>query len=153
MNTEQDTHSPNYRSKQIWIFFLFLFLFAVSTKRSVSSWNDASRMATIQALVEQGTLAIDDTMFVGLTSDIYLYQDHTYSSKPPALAVMGGLVYVLLHLAGITFEQDPSLSYFLITLLTIGSISTSRDLVTNKWLARRSPATGSRSSPAGNSLP
>lgn len=105
MDTAQDTPSHNYQSKQVRIFFLFLFLFAVSTKRSVSSWNDASRMATIQALVEQGTLVIDDTMFVDLTSDIYLYQDHTYSSKPPALAVMGALVYVPLHLAGITFEE------------------------------------------------
>lgn len=123
MDTGQDTPSHNYQSKQVRIFFLFLFLFAVSTKRSVSSWNDASRMATIQALVEQGTLVIDDTMFVDLTSDIYLYQDHTYSSKPPALAVMGALVYVPLHLAGITFEEDLSLPYFLITLLTIGSTS------------------------------
>jgi len=80
-------------------------------------------MATIQALVEQSTLVIDDTMFVDLTSDTYLYQGHTYSSKPPALAAMGALVYGSLHLAGITFEKNPSLAYYLITLLTIGSTS------------------------------
>ncbi|TFH36974.1 MAG: hypothetical protein E4G99_03675 [Anaerolineales bacterium] len=123
MTLEQDTRFLSYRSRQIWVFFLFLILFAVSTKRSVSSWNDASRMATIQALAEQGTLAIDKTIFVDLTSDIYIYQDHTYSSKPPALAVMGVLIYAPLHLVGVSFEEDPSLSYFLVTLLTIGSIS------------------------------
>ena len=124
MDTVKDNSSPTYRSKQVWIFLLFFFLFAISTKRSVSSWNDAVRMATIQALVEQGTLVIDDTIFVDLTSDIYLYQGHTYSHKPPALAMMGALVYAPLYFAGITFKDDPSVSYFLITLLTIGSIST-----------------------------
>jgi len=123
MEKLQGTSYHNYRSKQVLIFLLFLFLFAVSTKRSVSSWNDAARMATIQALAEQGTLAIDDTLFVDLTSDIYYYKDHTYSQKPPALALMGTLAYVPLHLAGITFEREPSLAYFLITLFTIGSIS------------------------------
>lgn len=105
------------------IFILFMLLFAISTKRSVSSWNDASRMATIQSLVEQQTLIIDDTAFVDKTSDTYVFRGHTYSSKPPALAIIGALVYAPMYLAGITFDRDPTLPYFLITLLTIGTIS------------------------------
>jgi hypothetical membrane protein len=121
MNLPQVLTSPRWTAARIFV--LFLLLFGLSTKRAVSSWNDASRMATIQALVEQHTLAIDHTAFVKLTSDTYVYQGHTYSSKPPALAVIGALIYAPMYWAGITFGRDPSLPYFVITLLTIGTLS------------------------------
>jgi hypothetical membrane protein len=121
MSLPQALTSPRWMPARIFI--LFLLLFGLSTKRAVSSWNDASRMATIQALVEQHTLIIDHTAFVKLTSDTYTYQGHTYSSKPPLLAVAGAAIYAPLYWAGITFGRDPSLPYYVITLLTIGILS------------------------------
>jgi hypothetical protein len=105
------------------VFFLFLFVFTISTKRAVSSWNDASRMATIQSLVETRSLSIDETIFEEITSDTYLFQGETFSSKPPALAFLGSAVYSPLYVLGITFTEDPAISYFIITLGTIGILS------------------------------
>lgn len=123
MTNESNTPLSNDRSSLLGIFFLFFFLFAISTKRSVSSWNDASRMATIESLVERRTLAIDDSSFEDITSDKYRYQDHIYSSKPPGLAILGSIAYIPLYIRGITFINNPGTSYFLVTLLTIGAIS------------------------------
>jgi hypothetical protein len=115
--------TPFFHKATSWVFIFFLVAFMIATKRSVSSWNDAARMATIQALVEQKTFSIENTSFAGLTADTYSYEGHTYSDKPPALALLGAIPYAIIHSLGITFEVQPSLSYYLVTLLTIGSIS------------------------------
>jgi hypothetical protein len=104
------------------IFLMFLLLFALSTRTGVSSWNDASRMATIQSLVEDGTFAIDGSIYIG-TGDKFHYNGHFYSDKPPLLALAASPVYYLMNLAGISFVNYPGLTYYLITLLTIGVLS------------------------------
>lgn len=112
-----------FHNASTWVFIFFLIVFIIATKRSVSSWNDASRMATIQALVEERTFKIDNTIFVDLTSDTYAYKGHVYSDKPPALAIMGSVVYGITSRVGITFETAPSLAYYLINFFTIGFFS------------------------------
>jgi hypothetical protein len=109
-------------SGNLRIFLLFSLLFALNTKTHVSSWNDASRMATIQSIVEDRSFAIDQSIFIG-TGDKYLYNGHFYSDKPPMLAILAVPVYFILHSLGFTFESNPGLVYYLITLITIGLLS------------------------------
>ncbi len=45
--------------------------------------NPASRYAGMEALVEHGTFAIDDTRLVRATVDKVQWEGHFYSSKPP----------------------------------------------------------------------
>lgn len=69
--------------------------------------NPASRMAAVEALVEHGTWAIDDTFLRQHTIDRVFWQDHWYSSKPPLPALMGAPVYALLHHGlGMSFRED-----------------------------------------------
>jgi hypothetical protein len=79
-------------------------------------------MATIQSLVEDGTFVIDETVYIH-TGDKFRYNGHYYSDKPPILALAASPIYLLLHLAGFTFENNPGLVYYLITLLTMGILS------------------------------
>jgi hypothetical protein len=99
---------------------LLLVLIAVgATHHSSMSWNDDSRMATIQSLVESHSLVIDHSDFVG-TGDKAFVNGHFYSEKPPMPAVLGALVYFPLYQAGIQLHPGTNVAYFLITLLTIG---------------------------------
>ena len=111
------------RGKQLTIFILFFLLFAVFTKTETYSWNDASRMATIQSLVEQFSFVIDKSTFIE-TGDKYFYNNHFYSDKPPLLSMYGALYYfVLKNLFNISFATTPRLAYYLVTLLTIGALT------------------------------
>ncbi len=60
------------------------------------STNDASRMASIDSLVQRGTWQIDDSPFWHTVDKIQV-GDHFYSSKPPTLAFLGAGVYTILH--------------------------------------------------------
>jgi len=109
--------------KQYWmIFFAFLFLFGILTHRYPLGWNDSSRMGTIEALVHEGTFAIDNTHYNN-TGDKYLYEGHYYSDKPPILQIYSSFFYLILKSIGITFEDHPHMTYSIITFLTIGVIS------------------------------
>ncbi|HAA29410.1 MAG TPA: hypothetical protein DCE56_19060 [Cyanobacteria bacterium UBA8553] len=111
------------RGKQLTIFILFFLLFAIFTKTETYSWNDASRMATIQSLVEQFSFVIDKSTFIE-TGDKYFYNNHFYSDKPPILSMYGALYYfVLKNLFNISFATTPRLAYYLVTLLTIGVLT------------------------------
>lgn len=109
-------------SGNLKIFLLFSLLFALNTKTRVSSWNDASRMATIQSIVEDRSFAIDQSIFIG-TGDKYYYNGHFFSDKPPLLAISAVPVYFILHSLGFSFESHAGLVYYLITLVTIGLLS------------------------------
>jgi len=85
---------------------------------AAGSWNDTSRMATIQALVEHGTLAIDRTDFVA-TKDKVLIDGRFYSDKPPFPALIGAVVYAPLYHMGLSLTAGRSLAYYLITLFTM----------------------------------
>jgi 4-amino-4-deoxy-L-arabinose transferase-like glycosyltransferase len=101
--------------------FVLLVLIALgSTHCAPMTWNDESRMATIQSLVESHTLRIEQSAFAG-TGDKVFVGGHFYSDKPPLPALLGAVVYVPLHAMGFELREGPSLSYFLITLLTVSS--------------------------------
>lgn len=109
-------------SGNLKIFLLFSLLFALNTKTRVTSWNDSSRMATIQSIVEEGSFVIDQSNFIS-SGDKYSYNEHFYSDKPPMLAIFATPTYFILHSLGLTFESHPELVIYLITLITIGLLS------------------------------
>jgi hypothetical protein len=82
------------------------------------TWNDASRMATIQSLVDRHSLAIDHSPFAN-TGDKVFVNGHFYSDKPVMTALFGALVYFPLHLAGLQLDRGWNLAYYLITLIVV----------------------------------
>lgn len=104
--------------KEWQIFFGFLSLFAILT-RIVASHNDASRLATIESLVDFQTFTIDNSRFIW-TVDKYFYQGHFYSDKPPILSIYGSFFYAVLKLVGISFDSQFKLTLFLLTILVVG---------------------------------
>jgi len=101
------------------LLFLLVLIAVGATHCSSMSWNDDSRMATIQSLVESGSLVIDHSDFVG-TGDKVFVNGHFYSEKPPITAVIGAAVYLPLYELGIRLHRGTNVAYYLITLLTIG---------------------------------
>ena len=68
------------------LFVTFFLWWALLTKVYTHSWQEESRMATIQTLVEQGTFVIDHTEF-NRTGDKVFINEHFYSDKTPLLSV------------------------------------------------------------------
>jgi hypothetical protein len=100
---------------------ILLVLIAIgATHCNSMSWNDDSRMATIQSLVESRSFVIDRTDFVG-TGDKAFIDGHFYSEKPPMPSVLGAAVYFPLYELGFPLHRGTNIAYYLITLLTVGS--------------------------------
>ncbi len=98
---------------------LFFALAALLTKHGPVSWNDASRFATIDSLVERHSFSLDGSAIQ--TGDKYRFSGKFYSDKPPVLAIMGaGVALGLKVLSGITLERDLKWGYYLVTLLVVG---------------------------------
>jgi len=78
------------------LFVSFMLLWALLTKVHTHSWQEESRMATVQALAEQGTFIIDHTEF-NRTGDKVFINEHFYSDKTPLLSVAAAGAYAILH--------------------------------------------------------
>jgi hypothetical protein len=78
------------------LFVAFMLLWALLTKVHTHSWQEESRMATVQALVEQGTFIIDHTEF-NRTGDKVFINEHFYSDKTPLLSMATAGAYAILH--------------------------------------------------------
>jgi len=102
-----------------------------------SSWNDGSRLASVEALVDQHTWAIDNSIFVdvpqqheldpyshdvpsiGGTMDKLFINGHFYSDKPPvATLYLAGIYWIAQKLTGLTAAQDPHIFVYLLTLVS-----------------------------------
>lgn len=97
---------------------LLIILAVVTTHAAPGSWNAASRIATVQSLIESHSFVIDKTVFIG-TGDKVFIGGHFYSDKPPIPSVMGAAVYWPLYHAGIRLHLGSSIPYYLVTLLTV----------------------------------
>src|SRR5580765_1702136 len=93
------------------------FVAVVGIRPYAASWNDGSRLATVECLVDFGTLAIDDSIFVAVppagdpnkrnpyrgpaldkgTYDKLWIDGHFYSDKSPVPALLLAVVYQLLQ--------------------------------------------------------
>ena len=92
------------RRFSVILFVSFMLLWALLTKVHTHSWQEESRMATVQTLVEQGTFVIDHTEF-NRTGDKVFINEHFYSDKTPLLSVAAAGAYSILHnVFGLTLD-------------------------------------------------
>lgn len=107
-------------------------------------WNDGSRLAAVESLVDYGTLNIDRSIFVVVpprlhpsdptpyppdnqllmqygTRDRLLVRGHSYSDKPPVPTLLMALLYKGLQLGtGLRARERPDRFCYLMTLGTSG---------------------------------
>src|SRR4051794_37259739 len=79
--------------------------------------DELARLATVQALVEHRTLAIDDTTFAAETRAKIQRNGHWYSNQPPTLSVLLAGTYWILHHFGHSFAVNPNWVMYLLTLV------------------------------------
>jgi hypothetical protein len=75
------------------IFFIVLALWLPQTQTQPGSWNDLSRLAAIESLVERGTWRIDASPYAPQTGDKIVLDGHYYSDKPPLFTALGAVLY------------------------------------------------------------
>ncbi len=123
---------------------LALGLAAAVARDYAGGWNDGSRLATAESLVDRGTLVIDDSVFsrpqtwrfpdgvppadpfvrqhyTGATRDKVFVGGHFYSHQPPLPAVLMAAAYRPLVAAGVPRPgEDPALFCRVMAVLTGG---------------------------------
>ncbi len=92
----------------------------VATQRRYGGWNDTSRLAMVEALVEHGRLWVDGTEMGRKSGDVCMIGGRYYSDKPPAVALLAVPVYAAEVARGIRFATDLPRAYYWTTLLSIG---------------------------------
>ena len=128
-------------SWEVVVLLAGLVLAIVGARDHAGSWNDGSRLATVESLVDHHTWAIDDSVFVvvppamrwtpspypteneglmdGGTKDKLFIKGHFYSDKPPVQALLLAAEYRAWQiLSGDTFRSRADR---VCRLLTIGS--------------------------------
>ena len=82
--------------------------------------DELARLATIQSLVEQRTLAIDQSNFQPTPPDagvIVRRNNKTYAAQPPTLAVLLAGPAWIMQQCGLTLRKNPLLAAYFLTLL------------------------------------
>jgi len=74
-----------------WILFLLLLFCSVYAFPRWADWNQNSRFDLVLAIVDKGTLCIDD--YYQNTGDYALFEGHYYSDKAPGTSFLGVPVY------------------------------------------------------------
>jgi hypothetical protein len=119
-----------------------LALAAAGAKPFATSWNDGSRLASVEALVERGSFCIDDTQFLHAgtgahsapaydpanpllalgTFDKLLIDGHWYSDKPPLVSVpLAGAYRALMVLGAPAPSERPDVFAWVVTVLLSGT--------------------------------
>jgi hypothetical protein len=92
----------------------------VSARGHAGSWNDRSRLATVECLIDCHTLAIDDSSFAD-TFDKIKVGEHFYSDKSPLPALPMAAVYQVWQWAtGGTTREQPRAFCLIMTWLFSG---------------------------------
>ena len=84
----------------------------------VNGWNEASRMALTQSLVENGSFTIDKSPFTQTGDKVYI-DGQFYSDKPPLPSILAAAAYFPIYHLGIHLDYGWNLAYYLIILFTI----------------------------------
>lgn len=114
----------------------------ISARGYAGGWNDGSRLATVESLVDRHTLVIDDSIFVRSpatsdepnpytpgdellrtqgTKDKLLISGHFYSDKSPLAAFwLAGWYQALQWSTGLIAREHPRLFCYLMTLCSSG---------------------------------
>ncbi|MCX6646128.1 MAG: hypothetical protein NTY09_07215 [bacterium] len=123
------------RRRLRWIFILTFVAYLIPapigighfllTKSRADSWNDEARIATVESLVEQKTMAIEYTKWGWFTGDKVLLREHFYATKPPLLSAVGAVSYaafrgVVKATTGqlLTYRKNEDIIYPYVTLTT-----------------------------------
>lgn len=122
------------------LFALAFFIYGSFTVRCSDSWNDLSRMASIQNLVEHQSWRISDSDFAPLTFDKVFIAGHYFSDKTPTLSWMGSGLYAVLSALGIRLRPCSAagveLGYYWLTVILIGLPSAAMIAVFHATLRR-----------------
>ena len=85
--------------------------------RAISD-EELARFATVQAIVENKSLAIDGTDFV--STRLKVRRDgHFYSDQPPVMSALLAPSYWVMRQTGIDFAKRPDLAMYLLTLIGV----------------------------------
>ena len=104
----------------VLIFGTSFLLIALLTKVNPESAHEFSRLGTVESLVERGTFALDDSIFIG-TRDKVSRNGRFYSHQPPLLSVLETPVYAVLRVTGMRFNNSGRLVMtYLFSLFTNG---------------------------------
>src|SRR5690606_33407255 len=95
---------------------LSLFLFRNTATHAISD-NDASRLAGIISVVRNNALSINNTPFNKI-GDRVVYNDVSYSSKPPVLHVLTGLAIKPLFVIKSNYAHNNVVIYKISTVIT-----------------------------------
>lgn len=90
----------------------------MSINPRINGWNEASRIALTQSLVEHHSISIDSSSFSN-TGDKIFIDGHYYSDKPAVPSMLGALIYFPLSMAGLKLSYGWNLSYYLIILFSV----------------------------------
>lgn len=124
------SHTVRFGKTDRWIAMgltlAFLVIVVVGTKTQPRSWNDISRVASIESRVERGTWAIDDSPWRDMTLDRVFLNGHYYSDKMPLLAGVGAAFYAPLRALGLRLTSDcqtrgGGCAYYWLTLILSGT--------------------------------
>lgn len=102
----------------IGVFVGLAVLGALTIVPRVMGWNDGTRMATIQALVQHHTLSIEPSSFASVMDKVFIH-GHFYSDKLATPQLLGAVVYWPIWRLGIRLAPDWNLAYYLVTLFTV----------------------------------
>ena len=84
--------------------------------RAISD-DELARLATIESLVDRRTLAIDDATHIPSDDATFRRKRKTFSEQPPTLSVILAGPYWVMRRFGLTFESNPALAEYLLTLI------------------------------------
>ena len=102
--------------KLLLLLLLAVSLFTINPR--VNGWNEASRMALTQSLVEHKSFIIDESIFVKGGDKVFI-KGHFYSDKPAIPSMLAAIIYAPLYGLGLNLDYGWNLSYYLIILFTI----------------------------------
>ena len=107
---------PILKSKQLILLLIGVSLISINPR--INGWNEASRMALTQSLVERHSFTIDESVFIGSGDKVFI-DDHFYSDKPVIPSILGAIAYAPLYAIGLELDYGWNLSYYLIILFTM----------------------------------
>jgi hypothetical protein len=159
MAGSQNVAEPRRYTLDWFVVTVAAILALLSAKPYAGGWNDGSRLATVESLVDRHTLAIDDSTFVKVpgpgkdsvnpygpstepsaqtgTKDKLLIGGHFYSDKSPVPAILlGGWYQFFQWTIGLVARQNPGRYCYLLTLCSSG-LAYVAAVWSVFWLSRR----------------
>ena len=96
-----------------------------------SGGGDVARLATCQALVEEGTFCIDNSAGIKTIDKVYI-EGKFYGCQTPLMPVCMAIVYWPLHLLGLNFTTHYRFLAWLLTLIFSGGSAAGAALIVGK---------------------